>query len=91
MYLLECNPRLTASFAYYTQLEQKAGLIPLFYYHLDEFTDTLKLAPAINRVQNKDIIGTEITPKDTSGTTINKIHLSNPVTSNPHEITLPTF
>jgi hypothetical protein len=74
VYLLECNPRLTASFAFYTQIEINAGLTPLFLYHLAEFCrlsfDDLELS----RFENNKIIGSEITLKNSSGATIKKYH-----------------
>ncbi len=88
VYLMECNPRLTASYAFYTQLELKAGLIPLFYLHLDEFTQEHNYRHLQDRFHTP-LSGTEITPKDTSGATIKKIHFDYPLTTNPHEITLP--
>lgn len=39
VYLVECNPRLTASFALYTSIEKKHQLTPLFLLHLAEFID----------------------------------------------------
>ena len=76
IYLLECNPRLTASFAFYTHLEKKSGLEPLFYYHLLEFTgldyslNTQSIQQKINRAK---IIGTELTQRNFQGTTIKKM------------------
>ncbi len=37
VYLIECNPRLTASFALYTTIEKHHQLTPLFFLHLAEF------------------------------------------------------
>jgi carbamoylphosphate synthase large subunit len=37
IFLLECNPRLTASFVFYTQLEKQSGVEPLLWHHLDTF------------------------------------------------------
>ena len=37
LYLIECNPRLTASFDFYTHLEIKAGWQPLLFFHIAEF------------------------------------------------------
>ncbi|MCL4383898.1 hypothetical protein M1116_00420 [Patescibacteria group bacterium] len=91
VYLLECNPRLTASYAFYSQLEQKAGVTPLFYYHLNEFSHDLDIPTPQDRFYNNRIIGTEITPKDNFGTTVKTIHLDHPVTTNPYEINLPNF
>jgi len=73
VYLLECNPRLTASFAFYTTLELKANLTPLFYYHLLEFVSP---QPPIkeDRFNNKKIIGSELTKRNKDGVIIKKYH-----------------
>jgi len=73
VYLLECNPRLTASFAFYTNIEIKAKITPLFYYHLLEFTNPT-VPPKENRFNNKQIIGSELTKRDESGVIIKKIN-----------------
>lgn len=75
VYLLECNPRLTASFALYHQLEQNFPITPIFYLHLAEFIGLdypLDLAKEQSRF-NLAIRGAEITPKDKNGKIINKI------------------
>lgn len=76
VYLLECNPRLTASFAFYTDIELKNKLNPLFYFHLLEFCapDQIKDLTNENRFDNKNIIGSEITLKNKLSVTINKYH-----------------
>lgn len=71
VYLLECNPRLTASFSFYTKLEQKHHLDPLFLFHLAEFLD---LRPSFNlqKQQNRfnlPLVGHQLTYKDSSGNT----------------------
>jgi len=75
VYLLECNPRLTASFAFYTQIELKNNLIPLFYFHLAEFIN-LNYSIDINQEQkrfyNQNITGSELTQRNSVGTTIKK-------------------
>ena len=76
VYLLECNPRLTASFAFYTQMELKNNLTPLFYFHLAEFIDLnyqIDLKTEQNRFYNQNLIGSEITLRNEEGTTIKKI------------------
>lgn len=76
VYLLECNPRLTASFALYTQMELKNNLTPLFYYHLAEFTNLdyqIDLNKEQERFFNQNLIGSEITLRNEQGTTIKKI------------------
>lgn len=71
VYLLECNPRLTASFAFYTQLELSQNLFPLFLLHLSQFID-LPNIPATNQLQTElnsaNISGSEITRKINSKT-----------------------
>lgn len=76
VYLLECNPRLTASFAFYTQMELKNNLTPLFYYHLAEFTNIdyqIDLSMEQKRFYNQNLIGSEITLRNEEGTTIKKL------------------
>jgi len=77
VYLLECNPRLTASFAFYTQIEIDNSLTPLFLLHLLQFLD-LKIEPDINLLQQQlnqaNIVGSEITLKNKDSQTINKYH-----------------
>ena len=71
VYLLECNPRLTASFAFYTQLELSQHLFPLFLLHLAQFIE-LNDIPFTNQIQaelNLAVIsGSEITRKVNSKT-----------------------
>ncbi len=81
-YLLECNPRLTASFAFYTHLEKRAKLTPLFYYHLLEFAQFdyhLNAATHQNEIDRAHIIGSELTQRSPSGTTIKKMNYFVPV------------
>ncbi len=85
VYLLECNPRLTASFAFYTKLEITAGLNPLFYLHLAEFTN-LDYHLDINQEQHRfylPITGSELTPKDPNGRITDQIHYSYPLVKSP--------
>ncbi len=75
VYLLECNPRLTASFAFYTKLELKANIVPLFFYHLLQFINVDDYQYDIqkeDRFENKNIIGSEITKKNQESQTIKK-------------------
>lgn len=91
VYLLECNPRLTASFGFYTQIELNQNITPLFYFHLVEF---LKLDYKINfeqeksRFENEKIIGSELTPKDKDNYTCQKLNFNYPLskTTNPISI-----
>ena len=75
VFLLECNPRLTASFGFYTRLEINAGLNPLFLYHLAEFCGShysLDISSEQTRFDNPQIIGSEATLKNAAAATINK-------------------
>lgn len=92
VYLLECNPRLTASFAFYTTIEKKLKLTPLFYFHLAEF---LKLDYKIDlkkermRFNNKKIIGSELTPKNQNNYTCQKLNFDYPLSKSANPISLP--
>ena len=70
VYLLECNPRLTASFNFYTRLELKNNLTPLLYFHIAEFLN-LKLnfnqQDDQDRFLNKNIAGTQISLRNAQG------------------------
>ena len=93
VYLLECNPRLTASFAFYTQIELKNNLTPLFYFHLAEFINLdyqIDLLQEQSRFYNQNIIGSEITQRNSRGATIKKLNrfeifssTINPIQINP--------
>lgn len=75
VYLLECNPRLTASFSFYTSLELRSGINPLFLIHLAQFlpVDTsIDIKKENQNQQNSNITGSELTRKNSSGTTIAK-------------------
>lgn len=75
VYLLECNPRLTASFAFYTYLELASRLTPLYYFHLAEFINLdypLNIAAEQKRFF-LPITGSELTPKDKNGKIIDQI------------------
>jgi hypothetical protein len=75
VYLLECNPRLTASFAFYTSIENKNKLTPLFYFHLIEFLKLnyeMDLQQEQQRFYNQNIIGSELTQKNKNNNTIKK-------------------
>lgn len=69
VYLIECNPRLTASFAFYTQLELNLGVTPLFLLHLAEFINLNFVEKDHFEIQ---ITGSEITSKNKNGATIKK-------------------
>jgi len=85
VYLLECNPRLTASFAFYTNIELKAKITPLFYYHLLEFTSPQKIILE-KRFNNKKLIGSELTKRDNNGIIIKKINNYKIFTKTYHKI-----
>jgi len=77
VYLLECNPRLTASFAFYTQIELKNNLTPLFYYHLAEFINlnySIDIENEQSRFYNQNIIGSELTQRNPDGVCIKKLN-----------------
>jgi predicted ATP-grasp superfamily ATP-dependent carboligase len=77
VFLLECNPRLTASFAFYNKIELKQNLNPLFIFHLAEFINLdfqFNLESEQKRFYNHQIIGSEITAKNKESQTIKKYH-----------------
>lgn len=77
VYLLECNPRLTASFAFYNDIETNLSLLPLFLLHITEFINIdfeFDIKAQQQRFYNQKIIGSEITAKNKSGKTIKKYH-----------------
>jgi len=77
VFLLECNPRLTASFAFYTEIELKQNITPLFLFHLAQFIDLnfeFDLESEQKRFYNPQIIGSEITAKNQDSQTIKKYH-----------------
>lgn len=91
IYLLECNPRLTASFSFYTQIEIKNHINPLFLFHLAEFLHLkydFDIVSEQNRFLNPSIIGSELVLKNASGQTIKRIQKFEPFssTANPVEI-----
>lgn len=76
VFLLECNPRLTASFAFYTKIEIKNNTTPLFHLHLAEFLNlkySLSLQEEQLRFNNTNIIGTQLTPRLNSQNRITKV------------------
>lgn len=93
VYLLECNPRLTASFAFYTSLELNQNLTPLFYYHLAEFSNLdyqIDIQKEQSRFDNQNLIGAELTQRNSVGQIIKKYNnfetfttQSNPIIINP--------
>ena len=76
IYILECNPRLTASFAFYHFLETKNNINSLFYFHLLELLDInydIDIKAELLRVI-APITGKESTPRDAKNQIIKKIH-----------------
>jgi len=91
VYLLECNPRLTASFSFYNKIEKNLNLTPLFYFHLIEFLKInyqIDLKSEKSRFNNKNIKGSELTPKNKNNHTYKKIHFSYPLSKNPNCISI---
>lgn len=73
--ILECNPRLTASFDLYHQIEIRNNINSLFFFHLLSFLpiETKIDIPQENkRFYNSKIIGSEITKKDKSNNTCSR-------------------
>lgn len=93
IYLLECNPRLTASFAFYTSIELQNQITPLFYYHLAEFINLdyqIDIQKEQSRFDNQNLIGAELTKRNSQGQIIKKYNdfkiftsQLNPVVINP--------
>lgn len=76
VYLQECNPRLTASFAFYTQLEQNNNITPLFYFHLATFLGldkNINLAQEQKRFHHPSLVGYQLNQKNKQGNTIRQI------------------
>lgn len=92
VFLLECNPRLTASFAFYYQIEHELKINPLFYFHIAEF---LKLDYKIDlkieqsRFIDERISGSELTPKNKENHTYKKLNFSYPLSKTPNPISIP--
>lgn len=92
VYLLECNPRLTASFAFYTQIEINQNLNPLFLFHLSQFINLPNIPTASETqslIDSTEIIGSEVTLKNQDSQTIKKYHDFIPFTSQLNPITIP--
>ncbi len=91
VYLQECNPRLTASFAFYHQLEQKNNITPLFLLHLAQFLPiksniNLDLLQEQKRFDNKNIVGFQLNCKNQQDDTIKQISQQKPVSLTPATI-----
>lgn len=75
VYILECNPRLTASFELYHQIETKNNFNSLFFFHLLSFLPLkieFDIAEELKRFYDPNIIGSEITKKDESNNTCHR-------------------
>lgn len=84
VFLLECNPRLTASFGFYTNLELIQKIIPLFYFHLADFAQ-INYNIDIKSEQKRfylNIVGSEITAKNKYQQTIKKVQFLKPIFDN---------
>jgi len=91
-YLLECNPRLTASFAFYHQIELNHNLNSLLYFHLASFLNLdFSIDPNndLKRYQNTQLTGSEITLKDSHSVTIKKYHDFTRFSSSSDNVTIP--
>ena len=92
VYLLECNPRLTASFAFYTQIEINQKLDPLFFVHLSQFIKldhSLKSEKIQQALNLADITGSEVTLKNQQSQTIKKYHDFIPFVASLNQIEIP--
>lgn len=92
VYLLECNPRLTASFAFYTQIEINQSLNPLFLFHLAQFINLPSVSTASDAqkmLDSTNIVGSEITQKNYDSQTIKKYHDFLPFTQNLDPVQIP--
>lgn len=76
VFLSECNPRLTASFAFYTKIEERDHLTPLFYYHLAEFLNlNYQIDPANEASRfESSLSGSELVLRDENNRQIKKIN-----------------
>ena len=98
VFILECNPRLTASFALYTHMEISQNLDPLFYFHLLAFTNPqleIDVPTQQKKFENKQLVGSEIIYKNNTTHTFQKISQNiafsdslNPIKIKPHILSL---
>ncbi|MCX6727006.1 MAG: ATP-grasp domain-containing protein, partial [Candidatus Shapirobacteria bacterium] len=92
IYLLECNPRLTASFSFYTQIEINNNLNPLFLFHLAEFlklTYDFDITTEQKRFFNENLVGSELALKNASGQTTKRIQKFNAFSSTANPVEIP--
>jgi predicted ATP-grasp superfamily ATP-dependent carboligase len=98
VFILECNPRLTASFALYTYMEISQNINPLFYFHLLAFTNPqfeFDISKELSRFENHQLVGSEIIFKNSKTKTYQKISQNipfsdslNPIKIKPHILSL---
>lgn len=92
VFILECNPRLTASFDFYTQIETQNNLNPLFLFHLSQFLPLkidIDLVEENKRFYNPNLIGSEITPKDSNNNTVSRYRDFIPFSPQVNPIEIP--
>ncbi|MFA5532188.1 MAG: ATP-grasp domain-containing protein [Candidatus Shapirobacteria bacterium] len=92
VFILECNPRLTASFDFYTQIETQNNLNPLFLFHLSQFLPLkidIDLVEENKRFYNPNLIGSEITPKDSDNNTVSRYRDFIPFSPQVNPIEIP--
>lgn len=77
IYMLECNPRITASFDFYLKIEINNNINPLFYFHILSFLNRsfeIDTEKEKERFYNKNIIGSEITKRNDNNQIIKKLN-----------------
>ena len=92
LFLQECNPRLTASFAIFHQLQIRHQQPSFFLLHLIKLLNLHHLLPRLSQQLITDnLAATELTAKDTSGHTIRRIRLDQPLftSQSPTPFSLP--
>lgn len=93
LFLLECNPRLTASFDLYHQIETRNNLNSLFLIHIAQFLPLIidiDLDQENKRFYNLDIIGSEITKKDNHNNTVGRYRDFIPFSNQFNPIEIPS-
>lgn len=92
VFILECNPRITASFDLYTQIEANHNINPLFLFHLSQFLPInldIDLEQENKRFYDLNIIGSEITQKDSDSNTIHRYRDFIPFSTQVNPIDIP--
>jgi hypothetical protein len=89
--LLECNPRLTASFSFYHQLEQQSSFTPLLYLHLAEFLHIPYLLDP-NREQRRffdhSLQGSQLVKRNSQGLITNMLTFPTPLSRQPFPLSI---